>query len=69
MEGSIVALRAKLAAKTAYTTLQYTLKVQHFGEAGLYYAPPLTLAHWRAERPQRAMKPAAAASSKVLLGS
>ena len=32
-------------------------------------APPLTPAHWRAGRPQRAIKPAAAASSKVLLGS
>lgn len=31
--------------------------------------PPLTPAHWRAGRPQSAMKPAAADSSNVLFGS
>jgi hypothetical protein len=44
-------------------------QVQCCAGTELCSAPPLTLAHWRAGRPQRAMKPAAAASSKVLLGS
>ena len=37
--------------------------------AGLCSMPPLTPAHCRAGRPQSAMKPAAAPSSKVLFGS
>src|SRR5918997_790408 len=39
-------------------------QVQCCAGTELCSAPPLTLAHWRAGRPQRAMKPAAAASSK-----
>ena len=59
-------LGGKMSARRAslYEPVNYG-----YGINVLSSMPPWTPAHWRAGRPQRAMKPAAAASSKVLLGS
>jgi hypothetical protein len=52
-----------------YGAPRYSRFSLNYCVAGLCSMPPLTPAHCRAGRPQSAMKPAAAPSSKVLFGS
>jgi hypothetical protein len=77
-KGVVPALSFQLIVGSARRTSKYSITGPNKPasvDSGYYVAglccstPPLTPAHWRAGRPQSAIKPAAAASSKVLFGS